>query len=144
MSSAGRSRLWAEKHADVVQRLDAGPAERGKKLALARRNLDRALAALKDGDPDQAVISAETAMVNAADAVIASGGFRIRGKTGSHVARFDYPGLPHAFGDERRSLSAARRARNTAQYEAVGSVSEALAADAIRAAERLITAALGD
>lgn len=80
-------------------------------------------------------------MVNAADSVIASGGFRIRGKTGSHVARFEYPGLPKAFGEERRSLSAARRARNTAQYEEVGSIPEAVAADAIRAAERLIDAA---
>lgn len=82
-------------------------------------------------------------MVNAADAVLAHDGFRIRGKTGSHVARFEYPGLPGAFADERRSLSAARRARNTAQYEEAGTVSEAIATDAIRAAQHLIEAAEG-
>lgn len=141
MTSTDASQRWAEMYADLVQRLDAGPGERGQKLALARRNFQRARAALAAGDADQAVISAETAMVNAADAVIASAGFRIRGKSGSHVARFAYPALPSEFAEERRSLSAARRARNTAQYEQVGAVSEALATDAIRAAERLIDAA---
>jgi len=80
-------------------------------------------------------------MVNAADAVLARDGYRLRGKTGSHEARFAYPELPEEFGQERRLLSAARRARNTAQYEEVGSVPEALAVDAIRAAEKLLAAA---
>lgn len=143
MSSRDASRQWAVKYAEVVQQLQAGADEPRKKLALARRNLDRARAALRDADPDQAVISAETAIVNAADAVIAKGGFRVRGKMGSHIARFEYPGLPTPFADEHRLLSAARRARNTAQYEEVGAVPEALARDAIRAAQRLIEAVEG-
>jgi uncharacterized protein (UPF0332 family) len=141
MSSTDASRQWAEKHAEVVQRLNAGPQEPRKKLGLARRNLERARAALEAGDPDQAVISAETAMVNAADAVIAKDGYRLRGKTGAHAARFAYPGLPAAFEEERRAVSAARRSRNTAQYEEAGTVSVALATDVIRAAERLVDAA---
>lgn len=141
VSSSDSSVEWSERYADVVQRLDVGPNEREKKLALARRNLERARVALRNGDADQAVISAETAMVNAADAVLARDGYRLRGKTGSHEARFAYPELPEEFGQERRLLSAARRARNTAQYEEVGSVPEALAVDAIRAAEKLLAAA---
>ncbi len=58
----------------------------------------------------------------------------------SHQARFD-PGLPRAFTDERRMLDAARRARNTAQYEEFGSVPESLATDAIRVTVKLVAAA---
>lgn len=86
------------------------------------------------------MISAETAIVNAADAVIALSGHRLRGKTGSHRARFEHPGLPKAFADERRMLDAARRARNTAQYDEFGSVPESLATDAIRVAVKLLAA----
>lgn len=141
MSSTDDLRVWAAKYADLVQALHAGAREPQKKLVLAERNLERARAALASGDPDQAVISAETAIVNAADAMIALGGHRLRGKTGSHQARFDYPGLPRAFADERRMLDAARRARNTAQYEEFGSVPESLATDAIRVTAKLLAAA---
>lgn len=140
MSSTDALRAWAAKYADLVQPLQTGEREPRKKLALGERNLERARAALASGDPDQAVISAETAIVNAADAVIAAGGHRLRGKTGSHRARFDYPGLPKAFAAERRLLDAARRARNTAQYEELGRVSDDLAVEAVSVATRLLTA----
>lgn len=143
MSSSDDLRAWAKKYADLVQPLHAGAREPEQKLALAERNLARARAALASGDPDQAVISAETAIVNAADAVIALGGHRLRGKTGSHQARFDHPGLPEAFADERRMLDAARRARNTAQYEEFGSVPESFATDAIRVTAKLLAAVRG-
>lgn len=141
MSSSDASLRWAAKYVDIVQRIALRPEEGASKLALSRRNLDRARTALHAGDLDQAVICAETAMVNAADAVIASAGYRIRGKSGSHLARFAYPGLPRPFADEALVLSAARRARNRAQYEELGSVSEALATESVRAAERLVEAA---
>lgn len=140
MSSSDDLRAWAEKYASVVQPFDAGVREPHKKLELAKRNLERARVALASGDPDQAVISAETAIVNAADAVIALSGHRLRGKTGSHQARFEHPALPKAFADERRVLDAARRARNTAQYDEFGSVPESLATDAIRVAAKLLAA----
>lgn len=140
MSSSDDLRAWAEKYASLVQPLDAGAREPEKKLELARRNLERARAALAGGDPDQAIISAETAIVNAADAVIALSGHRLRGKTGAHQARFEHPALPKAFAEERRMLDAARRARNTAQYDEFGSVPESLATDAIRVAAKLLAA----
>lgn len=39
-------------------------------------------------------------MVNAADAVLSTQGFRLRGKTGSHEARFGFPSLPRAFREQ--------------------------------------------
>lgn len=144
MTSNDAFQNWAESYGEVVQRLDAPQrAERDKKRALARRNLQRARVALNGGDPDQALVNAETAMVNAADAVIGRSGYRVRGKTGSHEARFAFPGLPDAFRHEAKLLKVARRARNTAQYEEVGSIAASFAADAIRAAERLIAAVDG-
>lgn len=140
MSSSDALRAWVKMNASLVQPIDAGAREPQKKLELARRNLERARAALASADPDQAVISAETAIVNAADAVIALSGHRLRGMTGSHRARFEHPGLPKAFADERRMLDAARRARNTAQYDEFGSVPESLATDAIRVAVKLLAA----
>src|SRR6266545_1072867 len=117
MRSNDASAKWVERYADVVQRLDAGPKESERKLTLAKRNLERARDAVARKDPDLALIMAEASMVNAADAVLARGGYRIRGKTGSHAARFDYPELPEAFRQEAGMLRAARAARNTAQYE---------------------------
>ena len=141
MSSSDASLRWASKHIDLVQKIEPRPEETASKLALSQRNLDRARTALHDGALDQAVICAEAAMVNAADAVIASAGYRIRGKSGSHLARFAYPGLPQPFADDALAVSATRRARNRAQYEELGSVSEALATESVRAAARLVEAA---
>lgn len=141
MSSNDASRSWAEKHGGVLQRLSPAAGEVGRKLALADRNLERARRALADGDPDAAIITAEAAIVNAADAVLARDGLRLRGKTGSHEARSDYRGLPAEFAEEARVIRAARRARNTALYDEADRVPESMAADAIRAAERLTEAA---
>lgn len=141
MSSNDASRRWAEKHAGVLQRLPPAADDVGRKLALADRNLGRARRALADGDPDAAVVSAEAAIVNAADAVLARDGLRLRGKTGSHEARSDYPGLPAEFAEEARVIRAARRARNTALYDEADRVPEGMAADTIRTAERLTQAA---
>lgn len=87
------------------------------------------------------VIAAEAVMVNAADAILTRDGFRIRGKTSSHAARFGYPGLPDEFREERRSSELIRNARNRALYEQVDQVSEDLAGEALRVAEALLAAA---
>lgn len=132
--------LWKLKHQELVQQLTPQPGEPEEKLELARRNLGRAERALADADPDQALISAEAAMVNAADAILARHGVRLRGKTGAHEARFDCPMLPPAFGEEARLISAARSRRNVALYDHVDSVPVALATAVAAAAKRLVDA----
>lgn len=133
--------LWKLKHQELVQQLTPQPGEPAEKLELARRNLGRAEHALADADPDQALISAEAAMVNAADAVLAQHGVRLRGKTGAHEARFDCPVLPAAFMTEARLISAARSRRNVALYDHVDSVPAQLAAEIVVAARRIVGAA---
>ena len=49
-------------------------------------------------------------MVNAADAVVSTHGFRLRGKTGSHEARSAFPALPSAFREQANLIAAARKA----------------------------------
>lgn len=83
------------------------------------------------------MVSAETAMVNAADALLARDGLRIRGKTGGHKARFVYPGLPGRFRELLDTLETARQARNTAMYDHVDTVSEDFAIHVLRIAEEL-------
>ena len=140
MRSNDAFELWKLKHQELVQELKLQPGEPEEKLELARRNLGRAERALADADPDQALISAEAAMVNAADAMLARHGVRLRGKTGAHEARFDCPVLPPAFAEEARLIAAARSRRNVALYDHVDSVPAALAADVGGAATRLIAA----
>lgn len=110
-------------------------------MRVARRNLDRSRRELAAGDDDGALIAAEAAMVSAADAVLARDGYRLRGKTGSHEARFAYPGPPPEFATEARIAETARKLRNVALYEEPDVVSPSLARDAVAAAARLIEAA---
>ena len=140
MRSNDAFELWKLKHQELVQQLTPQPGEPAEKLELARRNLGRAERALADADPDQALISAEAAMVNAADAILARHGVRLRGKTGAHEARFDCPILPTAFGAEARLISAARSRRNVALYDHVDSVPAAVATAVTAAAKRLVAA----
>jgi hypothetical protein len=87
------------------------------------------------------LIAAETAIVNAADAVLAHAGYRIRGKTGSHEVRFGFPGLPAEFAAQADLLRTARRSRNLAMYDHVGGVSAQLAREVVEVAIELVGAA---
>lgn len=80
-------------------------------------------------------------MVTAADAVLRIAGYRVRGKTGSHEARFRFPGLPPEFLTEQVLIDRAREARNLALYEQADLVSESFALDVLRAAELIVEAA---
>lgn len=144
MSSKDDLRTWEEKYSDLVQRLDVGPREVANKLALGEQNLLRAVRALHARDPDEVIVYAEAVIVNAADAVLARHGLRLRGKTGSHEARTTYPGLPTEFTQELRVVASLRRARNTALYDEVGRVSEDQARESLRVAEALLAAARRD
>ena len=66
--------------------------------------------------PGAAVILAEFALVNAADAVLASEGWRVRGVTGAHGARFDFPSLPPVFRENQALINQARASRNEEAY----------------------------
>lgn len=141
MSSKDAFKDWEQKYGDLAQRLGAGPRGVAGKIALGEQNLQRARRALDARDPDEVIVYAEAVIVNAADAVLARDGLRLRGKTGSHEARAAYPGLPGEFTQELRAIGTMRRARNTALYDEVGRVSEDQARDSLRVAETLLAAA---
>jgi len=71
---------------------------------------------LAGGRPGAAVILAEFALVNAADAVLANAGWRVRGVTGAHEARFDFPSLPAVFRQNQPLINQARASRNEEAY----------------------------
>ncbi len=123
-----------------MQQAKIGKANAEAKLRLARLNLERSRRSFAANDPDQALISAETAIVNAADAILSLSGYRVRGKSGSHEARFAFPGLPAVFSEPGAEIESSRKLRNMAMYDSVGSVSVQLARDVIEAAESLVAA----
>ena len=141
MSSTDELASWLERNSEIVRRITRDPLDAQRKLALAERNLERAQGVLTGGDPDFAVVAAESAMVNAADAVLSTHGLRLRGKTGSHEARFGFPGLPRVFREHAHVVAAARRSRNIAMYDDAGRVSDSFAAEVIRVARELTDAA---
>ncbi|MGH2796991.1 MAG: hypothetical protein ACRDM0_04770 [Thermoleophilaceae bacterium] len=122
MSSKAELAKWLARHRELVREIDPDPADTTAKLVLARRNLERARAH-GVADPDFALVAAESALVNIADAVLAGHGFRLRGKTGSHEARFSFPGLPSGFRAHSALIAAARKSRNMAMYDTAGGVS---------------------
>jgi hypothetical protein len=141
MSSTDELASWLGRNSEIVRRISRDPLDAQRKLALAERNLERAQRVLTAGDPDFAVVAAESAMVNAADAVLSTHGLRLRGKTGSHEARFGFPALPQVFREHAHLIVAARRSRNIAMYDDAGRVSDSFAAQVIRVAGELIEAA---
>ncbi len=141
MTSTDELASWLERHSEIVRRISRDPLDAERKIALAERNLERAQRVLSTGDPDFAVVAAESAMVNAADAVLSTHGFRLRGKTGSHEARFGFPPLPPAFREQAHLVVAARKSRKIAMYDESGRVSDSFAAEVIRVARQLTEAA---
>ncbi|HEV8536833.1 MAG TPA: HEPN domain-containing protein [Candidatus Limnocylindria bacterium] len=132
---------WTKKHIELVQTGRVGPRDAGEKIKLAQRNLARAQGNLVAADNDEALAKAENAIVNAADAVLAHAGYRLRGKTGSHQARFEFPGLPREFREVRARLDRIRSLRTTVTYDAVDVVDASEAKDVVQLAERLVALA---
>ena len=137
MSSTGERAKWLERHRELVRERPPDRADADAKLRLAERNLERARSNA-EGDPDLALVVAESALVNVADAVLAAEGLRLRGKTGSHEARFSYPGLPRGFREHASLIVAARKGRNTALYDTAGTVSPSFVAEVIRVVRELL------
>jgi len=138
MSSDPAVRAWLERWADSVRRERASRPAARERLTLGRQHVKRAQKLIDDGDPDAAAIFAEFALVNAADVVLLNDGFRIRGQTGSHQARFSYPLLPSAFTEGQNTINEARMLRNRAAYEASGRVSRAQATTLTELANRAL------
>ncbi|MHB8630456.1 MAG: HEPN domain-containing protein [Candidatus Limnocylindria bacterium] len=105
-----------------------------RRLELAELNIRRASREQSAGDADAALIFAEQALINAADALLARDGY----SASSHVVRFSYPRLPAAYVSQHGLIDQIRSARNTAQYDASGGVTPGLAAQAIQLAERAV------
>jgi len=137
MSSTHARAKWLERHRDVVREIHPDQGDMKAKLRLAERNLERARSHAET-DPDLALVAAESALVNLADAVLASEGLRLRGKTGSHEARFSYPGLPRGFREHSAVITAARKSRNTALYETAGTVSTSFAIEVTKVVSALL------
>lgn len=117
-----------------MRRVRADAAGGRRRLALAELNVTRAKREEAAGDADAALIFAEQALINAADALLARDGY----SANSHVVRFSYPRLPVVYEVERGLIDRIRSARNTAQYDASGGVTARFATQAIRLAERAV------
>jgi hypothetical protein len=137
MSSTSERAKWLERHRELVREIRPDRADAAAKLRLAQRNLERARSNAKS-DPDLALVAAESALVNLADAVLAGEGLRLRGKTGSHEARFSYPGLPRGFREHSAVITAARKGRNTALYDTAGTVSPSFVTQVTRVVNELL------
>jgi len=105
-----------------------------RRLELAELNVARAEREQAAADADAALIFAEQALINSADALLARDGY----SANSHVVRFSYPLLPAVYVSERGLIDRIRSARNTAQYEARDRVPAGLAAQAIQVAQRAL------
>ena len=138
MSSNDDVVAWEQRWVGIVERVQASPDAARERARLGRRNVQRARAALNAGDPDQALVNAETALVNVADAVMQRDGFRVRGAERSHMARFDYPRLPDGVRANLRTINRARQLRNVAQYEGEGRVSMDFAREVVELADQAV------
>lgn len=136
MSSDADVIAWEQRWTGIAERIQASRDAARQRARLGERNVQRAKAALAAGDPDQALVNAETAFVNVADAVMQRDGFRVRGAERSHMARFDYPRLPEALRQNSRTINRSRELRNVAQYEGEGRVSGDFAREVVDLADR--------
>lgn len=131
---------WEQRWAPIVQKVPADAAAARDRLSNAQQHVHRAKRDLGDNDADAAVIMAEFALVNTTDAILLRDGYRLRGQTGSHQARFEYPLLPAIFAANRQLLTRARFLRNAAAYEAGGRIGVTQAKEIVDLAERAVAA----
>jgi len=117
-------RQWRGRWAGVI--LEVGPNRTAavERLRTGRKHLAQAEQLLGLGLPDVALLLAEAALVNGADAMLRLHGFQVS----SHAARFAYPLLPPTYTHNPGLLARIRTARNESQYEAADLVSSDFAA----------------
>jgi hypothetical protein len=106
------------------------------RLRAGRKHLAQTEQVLRLGLPDVALLLAEAALVNGADAILRLHGFRVA----SHAARFAYPRLPRMYANNPGLLARIRTARNESQYEAAELVSSDFAASSVHLATEALEA----
>ena len=131
--------VWLKQWPKVARRVKANAALAKVLVSAARRNVRRPQKALRDGDLDAAVIWAELALLNSADAVLQRDGVRVRGTEGAHQARFAYPRLPKTFTRQAGLIGRARGQRNAAACEGGCQISKAEAQAVIAVCDRAVT-----
>ena len=131
-----RVRQWRERWVGVI--LEVGPDGTAalERLRAGRKHLAQADQLFRLGLPDVALLLAEVALVNGADAILRLHGLQVS----SHVARFAYPLLPSTYTHNAGLLTRIRTARNESQYEAAELVSSDFAARSVHLAMEALEA----
>ena len=127
---------WRGRWVGVI--LEVGPDRTAtvERLRTGRKHLAQAEQLLRLGLPDVALLLAEAALVNGADAILRLHGFQVT----SHAARFAYPWLPPTYTQNLGLMARIRTVRNESQYDAVEGVSSDFAAHAVRLAGQALAA----
>src|SRR5881628_3033812 len=128
LTSNERVTRWRSHWPGAILQMAPDPASARERLETGQRHLAEAEQLLRLGFPDVALLLAEAALVNGADAVLRLHGFQVQ----SHAARFAYPWLPSAYARNAAFLSRVRSLRNRTQYDAAGGVSSDLALRTVR------------
>jgi hypothetical protein len=131
-----RVRQWRVRWAGVI--LEVGPDRTAavERLKTGHKHLAQAELLVRLGLPDVALLLAEAALVNGADAILRLHGYQVT----SHAARFAYPRLPRTYTNNPGLLARIRTARNESQYEAAELVSSDFAVSTIHLAREALEA----
>jgi hypothetical protein len=127
---------WREQWAAAVVQTGQDRTRAVERLETGLKHLAEAGQILRLGFPDVALLLAEAALVNGADAVLRLHGFQVA----SHQARFAYPWLPLVYTRNPGLLARIRTVRNETQYEAAGGVSSEFAEQTVRLARHALDA----
>src|SRR5437773_12374158 len=138
VTSNERVARWRSHWSGIILQMAPDPVGARERLETGQRHLAEAEQLLRLGFPDVALLLAEAALVNGADAVLRLHGFQVQ----SHAARFAYPWLPFAYTGNPGLLARIRTTRNATQSEAAV-VRGALACEALRLARGALTAVAG-
>jgi hypothetical protein len=98
---------WQVRWPGVVAQVRPEPVIARERLRIGQNHLAEAEELLERGLPDLALLLAETALVNGADATLLLHGFAVN----NHAARFSYPLLPYPYQSTSAHRGRAREAR---------------------------------
>src|SRR5438094_9332547 len=114
LTSNERVTRWRAHWPGVILQMAPDRAGAREGLETGQRHLAEAEQLLRLGFPDVALLLAEAALVNGADAVLRLHGFQAQ----SLAARLPYPWLPFAYTANLGLLARIRTTRTATQYEA--------------------------
>src|SRR5438105_5558043 len=119
LTSNERVTRWRSHWPGAILQMAPDPVGARDRLETGQKHLAQAEQLLRLGLPDVALLLAEAALVNGADAILRLHGFQVS----SHAARFGYPRLPPVYTHNSGLLARIRTARNESQYAAAELVS---------------------